>query len=341
MVVSAFTAAVTVVLMALIGFFRWLFNAQNHSYETFSKKWFPVFAGLIVGDAAPSEPALRVRDKLILLRIWNYWHESVSGIANERLKGFVREMGCSDVALALVQKGNKAQKLLSCISLGNLSDAAAWADLKALVATDDQIISLHAARAMLQIDPDRAVDELLSAILGRAQWDMSVLTQILRHSRQALERSMLAKWPSLSQAQKLRALRLCANLNLPLTQQLIHELLQATQSTALLVATLQLLERLQNPAYRERIMQLFDHASASVRAHAVKAHASVADVQDIEVLIDMLHDNDSDTRHAAAQALGQSASLGMTRLRQLKDVLEDARAYEAVALACRAQGLSA
>jgi hypothetical protein len=341
MVVSALTAGITLVLMALIALFRWIFNNERLSYEVFSKKWFPIFAGVIMGDSPALVNQLSRGEKLILLRLWNYWHESISGSANERLKKFVCDMGCNDVALFLVQKGNRAQKLLSSISLGNLNDRSAWAQLKALVNTEDQIISLHAARALLQIDASKAVHELLPMILSRAQWDMSVLTQILRHSRSVFEIELLNQWTTLDQVQQLRALKLSANLNLPLSAPLIHEMLQTTQTAPLLIATLQLLERLQNPAYRGPIMKLFDHTSASVRAQAVKAHASIADASDIEVLLEMLHDNDSDTRRLAALSLSQPTSLGMKRMALLKDALEDARAYEAAAVICSEQGVSA
>ena len=332
--VSAFTSAITLVLMALIGLFRWLFIAELRSYAQFSKEWFPILACAIVDDQAPVAKKLNRSEKLILLRLWNYWHQSVSGNANVRLRHFVSDMGCTDVAIHLVQKGNRAQKLLSSISLGNLKVALAWQHLNALVATDDQIVSLHAARAMLQVDAEKAIKELLPMILGRAQWDMSALTQILRQSRSHFEREVIDSWTALSRAQKVRALKLCANLSLPLTHDLVHQLIQADQHTEILLVSLQLLERLQNPVYRQPILQLFDHASASVRAQAVKAHGAIADVRDIETLVDMLHDSDAATRQFAAFTLVQPTSLGLQRLTLLKDELEDARAYEAVAAMC-------
>lgn len=338
MVVSTFTAAITLVLLALIGLFRWLFNADRLSYAQFSKEWFPILASVIVGDQAPVAKKLSRSEKLILLRLWNYWHQSVSGNANARLKKFVSEMGCTDVAIDLVQKGNRAQKLLSSISLGNLTDSSSWQHLKALAATDDQIVSLHAARAMLQVNAENAVKELLPMILGRAQWDMSVLTQILQQSRAHFEREVIDSWAGLTRAQQVRALKLCANLGLPLTQDLVLHLLHADQHTEIVLAALQLLERLQNPVYRQPILKQFDHQSASVRAQAVKAHCVIADVGDIETLVDMLHDSDAATRHFAALTLGQPASLGLQRLFLLKDELEDARAYEAVASLCAQRG---
>lgn len=340
-VVTAFTSAITLVLIALIWLFRWLFNAEQLSYSQFSKEWFPILACVIVGDQAPVAKKLNRSEKLILLRLWNYWHQSVSGNANIRLKQFVNDMGCTDVAIHMVQKGNRAQKLLSSISLGNLKVASAWQDLKALVATDDQIVSLHAARAMLQVDAEKAIKELLPMILGRAQWDMSVLTQILQQSRVQFEFEVIDSWADLSRAQQVRALKLCANLSLPLTHDLVHQLLQADQHTDIVLVTLQLLERLQNPVYRQPLLQLFDHASASVRAQAVKTHGAIADVSDIETLVDMLHDSDAATRYFAAFTLVQPTSLGLQRLTLLKDELEDARAYEAVAAMCTQYGAAA
>lgn len=334
MVVSALTSGITLVLMALIGLFRWLFHVEQISYKKFSQDWSPVLAGVIVGDKPAVSAPLNRSEKLILLRLWNYWYQSVSGNAKIRLKHFVSDIGCKDVAIDLVQRGNRAEKLLSSISLGNLNEPSAWVHLKALVDTEDQIVSLHAARAMLQVDAGKAVKELLPMILGRAHWDMSVLTQILRQSRNHFESEVIVHWAYLNRAQQIRALKLCANLGLPLTQDLIQQLLQADQPTDILLAALRLLERLQNPAYRQDALRLFDHTSAAVRAEAVKAHRALADLSDIETLVDMLHDSDATTRHQAASTLSQPTSLGLQRLGLLKDVLEDARAYEAVAVIC-------
>lgn len=340
-IVSTLTAALTLILIVFICLFRWIFNAERQSYEIFSNEWFPILAGVIMGETPKISKELNQTDKLILLRLWNYWHQSIAGDASVRLKIFISDIGCNVVALNLIQNGNRAQKLLSSISLGNLNDSTAWEHLKLLVATDDQIISLHAARAMLQLNSERAINELMPMILGRAKWDMSVLTHILKQSRAVFENVIIKAWATFDESQQIRALKLCANLGLSLTEKMLSQLLQMDQRTPLLNATLQLLARFPNPVYRLQIVQLFDHPSASVRAQAVMAHSSIADPSDIEILMEMLHDNDSLTRNNAALTLSQSSSLGIQALRSLKDVLEDPRAYQAVAVTCMRHELSA
>ena len=187
---------------------------------------------------------------------------------------------------------------------------------------------------MLQLDSERAINELMPMILGRAKWDVSVLTHILKQSRAVFENEIINGWGTFDEGQQVRALKLCANLDLPLTEKMFNQLLQIDHGTPLLNATLHLLERLQNPAYRLQIVKLFDHPSASVRAQAVRAHSVIADPRDIEILIEMLHNNDSLTRNYAALTLSQSSALGIKGLRSLKEALEDPRAYQAVALTC-------
>ena len=340
-IVSTLAAALTFILIVFICLFRWAFNAEMQSYKTFSKQWFPIFAGVIMGESPKISKELNQTEKLILLSVWNYWHQSISGDASGRLKKFITDIGCNEVALNLIQKGNRAQKLLSSISLGNLNDSSAWEHLKLLVGTDDQIISLHAARAMLQLNSERAINELMPMILGRAKWDVSVLTHILKQSRAVFENEIIKGWGTFDEVQQVRALKLCANLDLSLTEKMFNQLLQIDHGTPLLNATLHLLERLQNPAYRLQIVKLFDHPSASVRAQAVRAHSVIADPRDIEILIEMLHNNDSLTRNYAALTLSQSSALGIKGLRSLKEALEDPRAYQAVAVICMKLELSA
>lgn len=339
-IVSMLTAALTLILIVFICLFRWIFNAERQSYEIFSNQWFPILAGVIMGETPKIPKELNQTDKLILLRLWNYWHQSIAGDASGRLKKFISEIGCNAVALNLIQKGNRAQKLLSSISLGNLNDSSAWEHLKLLVETDDQIVSLHAARAMLQLNSERAINELMPMILGRAKWDMSVLTHILKQSRAIFENEIIKGWVTFDEVQQIRALKLCVSLDLYLTEEMLRQLLQINHGAPLLNATLKLLERLQNPAYRLQIIQLFDHPSSSVRAQAVRAHSAIADPRDIEILVEMLYDNDSLTRNYAALTLSQSSSLGIQGLRSLKEALEDPRAYQAVAVMCMRLELS-
>ena len=333
-IVSTLAAALILILIALICMLRWSFNSERQNYEIFSNEWFPIFAKVIIGEPPIISKELNQTDKLILLRLWIYWHQSISGDASGRLKKFISDIGCNEVALNLIHKGNRAQKLLSSISLGNLNESSAWDYLKLLVATDDQIISLHAARAMLQLDSQRAINELMPMILGRAKWDMSVLTHILKQSRAVFESEVVKGWITFNESQKIRALKLCTNLGLSLTEEMLCQLLKIDQGTPLLNETLHLLERLQNPAYRLQIIKLFDHPSASVRAQAVRAHTAIASPRDIEILIEMLHDNDSLTRNPAAFTLSQSSTLGIKGLRSLREALEDPRAYQAVAVTC-------
>lgn len=334
------TSGLTLILLALIALFRWRFQTQGRHYEAFSSQWHPILVKVIMGETA-TLPAgsLKRSGQLVLLRLWNYWNESMAGDARARLRHHVQAFGCDALAMKLARKGNRAQKLLSVISLGNFGHAPAWKTLRDLVDREDQILALHAARAMLQIDPEQAMRELLPRILQREQWELSVISNIVKHSRSAFEKVLQSQWPELGERARVRALRLCDNLNLPLSDDIIDTVLQATGDFEQLMACLQLVARLQTPRFRKHVIALLDHPHGLVRAQAVQTLGATATRQDTPLLLEMLGDRDLLVRHAAAQCLMRLPDYGAERLRRFNEDLCDARVHQAVTMALLDQGL--
>lgn len=330
---TAIASAITALLMVMIGIFRWMFHAESRRDESFAREWQPILAEVILGSSMPVNTDLNPQRQLTLLRLWNYWHESLAGQANERLKQFALACGCDRIALELARKGNRAQKLLSAITLGNFRHGQAWPFLREMVNRKDQVLSLRAARALLQIHPERAAGELLHLILQRQDWELSVLINILRQSREVFRDQLVHQWPQLTLKERERAFSLCANMNVSLPPALVHGALRMDSAVTLLVAALLWLERLQDPLHRTQLFLLLDHPHACVRAQAVQTLGALGTLSDVGVMVEMLHDNDAQTRLLAARGLAQMPSFGIERLGTLKEEIADSRAYQALAVA--------
>ena len=336
---SLITAGLTLLLLLLIALLRLKFHVEGKRFKDFENQWQPRLVRVIVGEAIAPAARLGRSGQLILLRLWNYWNESMAGESRARLRQFVREIGCEQVAMKLARKGNRAQKLLSVISLGNFGHAPAWKTLRDLVDRPDQILALHAARAMLQIDPELAMSELLPRILQRQEWELSVIANIVKSSRSAFEKTLQDAWPRLDTPARVRALQLCQHLTLPLPDTLVEPLLQPSTDFEQLMAALQLVARLQTPRYRSRVLALLDHPHGLVRAQAVQTLGATATRQDTALLLEMLVDRDLLVRHTAAKSLMQLPAYGSERLRHFNEALCDARVHQAVTMAMLDHGV--
>lgn len=334
---TAIASAITVVLILMIGMFRWMFHVQSKRDESFAREWQPILAQVILGSPMTGPSDLSPPRELTLLRLWNYWHESLSGQANDRLKQFALACGCDHVALKLAQRGNRAQQLLSAITLGNFRHEQAWPFLWEMVVRKDQILSLRAARALLQIQPERAIRELLHMILRRQDWELSVLANIIKKSRDAFRDQLVGHWSELTVDERERAFRLCASMNVSLPQDLVQGVLKMDVDVVLLTAALLWLERLKDPSHHSQVSALLNHSHACVRAQAVQTLGALATASDVTLMLEMLHDNDAQTRLLAARGLGRMPGFGAESLSRLKEDIADARAYQAVAIACSEQ----
>lgn len=333
------TAGLTLILLVLIACFRWRFERDGQRYRNFEQAWQPRLVKVIMGEALAHSERLTRPGQVVLLRLWNYWSESMAGDSRLRLKQHVQALGCDALAMRLVRRGNRAQKLLSVISLGNLQHTPAWPDLLALIDKEDQILALHAARALLQIDAEQAMRELLPKILVREHWELSVISNIIKGARGAFENALLAQWPALGEPARTRAFKLCDHLNMPLPEALLVSALQAQQAHAQLLAALQLVAHLQTPHYRAQVVALLDHFDGRVRAQAVLTLGATATAPDTALLLEMLTDKDLLVRHSAAQSLLRLPSYGAERLARFNQALCNARVHQAVTMALLDQGV--
>lgn len=333
------TAGLTLILLVLITLFRWRFQQDGRRYRAFADAWQPRLVKVIMGEALTHSERLTRSGQVVLLRLWNYWSESMAGDSRLRLKQHVQALGCDALAMRLVRQGNRAQKLLSVISLGNLQHTPAWPELQALIDKEDQILALHAARAMLQIDAEQAMRELLPKILVREHWELSVISNIVKGARGAFENALLGQWPDLNGAARTRAFKLCDHLNMPLPEALLATALHAEQGQAQVVAALQLVAHLQTPRFREQVVALLDHFDGRVRAQAVLTLGATATAPDTPLLLEMLTDKDLLVRHSAAQSLIRLPSYGAQKLARFNQALCNARVHQAVTMALLDQGV--
>ena len=177
--------ALTAVMALAIVLLRLALLRDQQRWDRFVQTWRPLLLALMMDDevaASDGLPPLLPRDRQRFLRLWVYLHESVRGEAGDRLNVAARHLGMDATARRLLRRGSRAARLQAVLALGFLRDAQAWDGLVRLASAPDPLVSINAARALVQIDAIKAADILMPLVLSRVDWDIARVAGMLTPS---------------------------------------------------------------------------------------------------------------------------------------------------------------
>lgn len=294
---SVLTGIVALVIVLL----RLALLRDERRWQDFLAQWRPRLLSLLIEPSSAPLPALPAADRRRFLRLWVYLHESVRGEAAERLNAAARELGIDRFARGLLQNGgSRTARLQAVLALGHLRDEAAWAPLQRLAGVIDPLLSIHAARALVRIDPLRAAEALTPLALRRDDWDVARLATFMGDARAAFGLMLARRLPGLRAQALPRALRLARALRLSLPLPGLRRLFHPRQEAAVLREALPLL---QGPEWHDDVLQALRHPDAGVRAEALRAMAAIAVPADLPRVSALLQDADAEVRLASARTL--------------------------------------
>ena len=147
----------------------------------FTALWRPVLAECVFGvpEAPPAVPrAMRYH----FMKLWNHHHESLEGSARSNLEALARNMGIDAVARDMLHSRDLRERLIAIITLGHLGDRERWQDLRTLVSHPSPLLSLAAARALLDIDAEATLAWLVMVMAAREDWPLARLVAMLREA---------------------------------------------------------------------------------------------------------------------------------------------------------------
>lgn len=296
--------AVALVLLVclLIVLIRLASRQHDARWRALNVQWRPVLVAVTLdeGGPGPALPPLRQRDLQHFLRLWLYLHESVRGDAAVRLNEAARRLKVPQWSRRLLARGSRPGRLLASLALGRLADQEAWPLLMDATGDKDGLLSVNAARALVQIDPFRAVEELMPGVLRRLDWDIGRVAGFLVDARAVYRLFLLRVLSSLGERELLRGLLLAQALRLQLPLPTLRRLLEPSRPPDVLQAALALpLE----PAVLPAVQALHGHGHPRVRTSAAAALSSLAGRDDLPALAAMLDDEQFDVRMAAARSL--------------------------------------
>ena len=313
----------TLLLILVIVGLRLSLRRDMRREAAFIAVWRPILLE-VISEGTPKMPAaLRSGDQLYFLKLWNYLHESLKGPASDRLNALARQLGCDKTARNLLKKGHRAERLLALLTLGHLRDLASWDELAQQATQSDRLASIHAARALIYIDPLKGTELMLPLMLTRQDWDITQIANFLGEANQAFLLHLSKNIIKIDKQHWTRALLLANALHLQLPLPSMQFILTHYGSVDTLVAAL---HKVSSPQLLPTVRSFLLHPDWRVRVEAVRFMSQFGGVADVPQLQSLLQDEQWWVRYSAAEALADMPFFGTGKLRELRGHATDNQA---------------
>lgn len=325
-------AGLAIVCLITLSMIFWIVGLRvrlylSQQYQTgFQNIWQPIFTETALHPHCHREganiPPLKRRDFFLFMNCWLDFQESLSGQALVRMNGLARQLKLHVHAQRLLQKGRMRQRLVAIVFLGSLRDRASWSALEKLLADENSLLSLLAARSLIKIDQERALPLVLAELVRREDWPEARVAVLLRSVLTA-ELATPPLFDALQNSTDSGAIKL-----LPYVEHMYNEernrilriLLERSRSDQL---TSRILKRIQCGHELALVRQYAGHSRWHIRMQAVAALGRIGQRQDIPLLLQSLGDGEWWVRYRASQALLRMPGMTRQELEVIRDNMED------------------
>ena len=162
---------------------RALFSTREKRRRKFLALWRPLLAEITLSetDELPTDlPKLDRRDFENFLHEWNVLRDSVSGAVCDRLNRVAVELGIDALARQMLTSPSLHKRLVATATMGHLGDVDRWTELERQMTSDNGMLSLLSARALVLIDQVRAIPLIIPMIVKRDDWPAARIATLLQ-----------------------------------------------------------------------------------------------------------------------------------------------------------------
>lgn len=316
------TGLLLLAAIALLGVAR---RRRRNRMAAIEARWRSALAAA-AGDPSAALPTIGVSDLPYFLEAWNRLLESADEETAGRLSRLLTLHGIDQRALAMLDKRSTRLRLAAITAAGHLRERRAWPRLEALARSPGPVESFAAARAMLRIDPRKALDSLAQSIPGRQDWPVArlasvfeslgpnmvtgpLITMLLRRPRPGLDR--LVKLARFGQPQKISGI--------------VRGWLGSSTDPDVLMAALACIEDRADLPWATGAAK---HEEWQVRMAAARALGRVGGRSELPVLLELLRDPVWWVRYHAAHGLTRLEGLEPHELDALREGARDSFAAD-------------
>jgi HEAT repeat protein len=335
--VSIALLAVMLWLLMQIAWLRFNLIKRTAREQRFLEVWRPLLAAAIAGEK-DTLPPLASGDEIFFLKLWNHLQESLRGKAKRQLNILALRCGVLQQAYALLDKDDLRSQLLALTTLGHLGDRSSWGDILRLALQPDPLLSLAAARALLQLDANMALHDLKQALLEREDWPTAQLAIMIQEAGSesvfATLLHMATELAGSTEPARLRGLnRVLHLLEVAPPQDVVptvRSILAETENDEIIA---QCLKYLHEPGDLPSVRIYTSHPNWIVRLQAAAALGRIGSAEDMARLVTLLGDSVWWVRYRTAHALVALTRGNLQRLAELSEHLDDRFARDMLAMA--------
>lgn len=333
---SALVVALAIVLQVLGMRVRNLRRARDLAAA--QATWRPLLARAALGEL-PELPALRGRaERADVLLLWNQMQDGIRGSAHDGLNALADRLDFHATASNWIARGSLSRRVLGLATLGHLGRAEDVARLQAALRDPQALISIAAARALLQVDAAAGAPLVLDEYLGRGDWPAARVGTLLRDAgADAVAPALMDRLLASSGEAQLRLLRLLRFAESPRMGSVLQKLVERSEDPQVLSVALR---QLHGPDALQRVRELAQHADALVRSAAAVALGHMGTHTDRPLLTALMADRDWWVRYRAAQAVVALPGSDAVSLAALRAGLRDRFARDMLEHVCAELSMS-
>jgi HEAT repeat protein len=308
--------------------------AHDRGLRRFISRWRDVFASSMLSNESAKQqvlPEFHNRDRLNLLDEWNRARSMVEGSAADNLIELAQRAGIPKIAQQLFRSHRLRARILALQTLGHLRDRKSYDIIHELLDHENTALSITAAAALVDIDPDRGIAALVPRINLRRDWPKTRVSVLLRQAgSERISEPMFRAIRSEDDEGKTYLLQFARLVEASILDALVSDLLRESRDPGVLNAALKLVSGF---AGVPRIAALTRHEVWFVRMQAANVLGRIGQQEHLSLLESLLDDKEWWVRYRAAQAIASLPFLGPNELRRLRgrqsdrfasDILEQA-----------------
>lgn len=261
-------------------------------------------------------PLLRNRDLSGFLEVWNGVHESMHGETTAHLSSVARQAGLEKHLHRILGSDSFHNRLLAVIALGHIKNGESFDRVAAFIDDKSSVVSLCAARALMQIDSTRAVSLFVPQIARRGDWSPGSVATVLQETADSRVSQELVEVTLRATADIApRLIRFLAGVNEEAAAPIIRTCLTSPSDERMISTCLQVMS---DPALLDCVRPLLSHQRWHVRMQAAVTLGRLGIPGDEALLLPMLSDAQWWVRYRTAQALMHLPFVGRDGLRRIQ-----------------------
>jgi len=301
---------------------RWM-HWQQAVRQRIAAQWRPVLTQIALDEGPlPPLPAVKPRHSAHVLHEWTAIQDCLRGAGTERLNEMARVAGLDRLARVLTRHGDVSASILAMRTAGHLRDATFWPLLRERLDSRNAVVSFYAAAAMIRIDTQRAMPDVMLQLAARESWPSEAVARLLKDAGTDIAREPVRTLiMSLEPARVPRLLPWLGRVDPVLASDVAAELLRRgtghprTVSAALLI--------LQDAALLPVVRSLVTSEDFVVRKNVATCLGRIGEADDAALIVELMGDRVWWVRYRAAQALTNLSGMNAAWLERLRAGLRD------------------